>query len=1136
MAFTRICRRTGMCAAVFVLIARSGLAAEICEPVVGQIVSMEGRVEVQRTGEQLWRLAGADEALCQDDTVRVGTRSRAAIALVNDAILRLDQNTAVRLLNVVEQEDERSLLSLIAGAIQSFSRRPRLLSVSTPYLNAAIEGTEFVIRVERTQTLLAVFEGRVLAANEFGEAGVTGGQTVVAQAGRAPEPRVIVRPRDAAQWALYYPPILAALGGRTGRIPPDLPAPLAEALSLAGRGDYAAALERLEREPPDRRDSRFNLYRAALLLSVGRVEEAASAIDLALRQDPGSGLAYAQRTVIDIVRNRKDEALANGRRAVELSPDSAAAKIALSYAQQANFQLEAARDSLLQAVEQQPEDPLARARLAELWLSLGYRGRARDIAEAAVRIEPNIARTQVILGFAALAEIRTGQAREAFDRAIALAPGDPLPRLGLGLAMIREGDLAEGRRQIEIAVGLDSENALMRAYLGKAYFEEKRDPLDAEQFAIAKEMDPLDPTAYLYDAIRKQSENRPGEALDDIQRSIAANDNRAIYRSRLQLDQDRAARGTSLSRIYDDLGFHRQALDEATRSLSDDPANASAHRFLSDGYRGVRRREIARVSELLQAQMMQDVNINPVQPSVGEANLNIITSGGPAEAGFNEFTPLFERNRVRFDATGMGGTQDTVGGEGTISAVYDWLSVSAGAFHYETEGFRGNNAIEHDIQNVFAQAAITPNLNIQFEYRHRETYDEDIALDFDPTSFLDEKNRDLEQDIARAGIRYSPTPNSDLLLSVIYSDRVEQTHELNPASFFGSDAIIDVLLDDVGYQAEAQYLYRGNRVNMTAGLAVSDINRFLESTFEVPDFLILAVTPEDRELKHSRGYIYNNINYPNPVTWTFGASYDVYDEEEIEVDGFNPKAGVRLDITDSLSLRGAYTQTIKPAQVNNMTIEPTQIAGFNQFFDDINATESKAYGVALDWRVTDELSLGLEGTRRELEEPVPFTPFVGPTIVLFEGREEEVHRAYVNWIPVPSLALSGEFIFDRFESVASLDTDLPEKVTTMRLPVSARFYHRSGFFAGLGATYVDQEVVRQAASTVADGEDSFIVVDAWLGWRLPNRSGMISLSVQNLLDEDFNYQDDSYREFKDEPSIGPYIPDRTILGRLTVNF
>ena len=107
----------------------------------------------------------------------------------------------------------------------------------------------------------------------------------------------------------------------------------------------------------------------------------------------------------------------------------------------------------------------------------------------------------------------------------------------------------------------------------------------------------------------------------------------------------------------------------------------------------MRRREIARVSNLLQAQMLQDININPIQPSLAEANLNLVTQGGPAEAGFNEFTPLFERNQVQLNATGLVGNESTYGAEGVASAIYDRYSISAGGFGYWTDGWRKNNDI-----------------------------------------------------------------------------------------------------------------------------------------------------------------------------------------------------------------------------------------------------------------------------------------------------------------------------------------------------------------------------------------------------------------------------------------------------------
>ena len=161
--------------------------------------------------------------------------------------------------------------------------------------------------------------------------------------------------------------------------------------------------------------------------------------------------------------------------------------------------------------------------------------------------------------------------------------------------------------------------------------------------------------------------------------------------------------------------------------------------------------------------------------------------------------------------------------------------------------------------------------------------------------------------------------------------------------------------------------------------------------------------------------------------------------------------------------------------------------------------------------------------------------FLG-TDAIIEDRDEQLHRAYVYWTPFAELTLSGEFVYDLYESDESIDDDLPRRVETISVPVGVRYFHPSGFFAGVGAVYVDQEVERSELSLLAEGTDDFFVVDGAIGWRIPNRLGIVSLEVRNLFDAEFKFQDDSFREFSDEPSIGPYIPDRTILGRFTLNF
>ncbi|MGQ0456330.1 MAG: TonB-dependent receptor domain-containing protein [Hyphomicrobium sp.] len=1022
--------------------------------------------------------------------MRTGPGSRAAVRLVNDAILRLDQNTTAVLNDVSADQRQRTFLELLRGALQSFSRRPRSLEINAPYLTAAVEGTEFVLRAEAVQTTLSVFEGVVRAANAYGELAVLGGQSVVASEGRPPRPYIWVQSPNSVQWALYYPPVLAAKGGYRG-----------QALDDAGQGD---------------------LYRAAQLLSFGRVDQANGLIDRALARNERSGLAYALRAIIALVLNDKPAALAAAQRSIELEPRVPAPRIALSYVQQATFDLDAARDTLLEATSLQPADPLVWARLAEVWLMLGHRDRSREAAERALALAPELERTHLVLGFAALTEFDTKRARAAFSRAIELDSSDPLPRFGLGLAIIRDGNLKEGRAHLEMAVGLDSRNSLLRSYLGKAYFEERRDPLDAQQLDIATRLDPLDPTPYLYSALRKQSVNRPVDALQDVLSSIELNDKRAVYRSREALDQDRAARGASLGRIYEDLGFAPLGINEASKSLALDPGNSAAHRFLSDIVFGERRREIARVSELFQAQMLQDLNINPVQPSLGEVNLGIATRGGPAKPGFNEFTPLFEANDFQFIASGIVGNRNTYGAEGVASVIRDNVSASAGEFHYETDGWRFNNDIRHDIQTAFVQTAITPELNVQAEFRHRESEQGDLAFNFDPNSFNPFFKKSATDDTARVGARYAISPSADVLLSYIHSDR-DETQEFFP----GFGVTIQTQTD----QVEAQYLRRGETWNVTAG------GWHTSQDERVEDF----AGASEAETTHLHGYFYSNIKFPTPVTWTFGLAADDFQREPIKITEVSPKLGVRWDIADGFALRAAAFRWIKPALSANRTLEPTQVAGFSQVFDDTNGDDSWRYGVGLDWQATKQIFAGVEGTWRDIDVPV-LTGALGGPATASESRREALHRAYLFWTPTDDLSVSAQFVYDRFEADPGLLTSFsntPLLLETLSIPLGIRYFAPNGFFAGLTVTYVDQHVVRSDDAKFflghSDGDETFSVVDLSVGWRLPNRIGLASLSINNLLDEDFRYQDDSFREFRLDPTTGPYTPGMAILGRLTLD-
>jgi tetratricopeptide (TPR) repeat protein len=394
-----------------------------------------------------------------------------------------------------------------------------------------------------------------------------------------------------------------------------------------------------------------------IYLVQGRVAEALADLDHALRLDPKHALAYGLRSNIYLVRNQKERALEAAQQAVAANPYSPAAHLDLSLVKQAEFKLEEALRAARKAVTLDLENPQALIQVSRLLFGQGEVDKAFELAERARRLalqDPVVLSTW---GFLTLARGKMNEAIGAFDRAIVQDSTRGEPHLGKGLALFRRGKTEDGVKEMWIGTLLEPKVSLYHSYLGKAFYEVKEDKLAGQQLALAKELDPRDPTPYFYDAIRKQSVNRPVEALHDLQKSIELNDNRAVYRSRFLLDQDLSARGATLGRIYDELRFQQLALVEGWKSLNTDPADYSAHRLLADSYSVLPRHEVARVSELLQSQLLQPLNITPVQPQLAESKLFILDGAGPAEPSLNEFHPLFLRDRFALLASG------TVGGQ-----------------------------------------------------------------------------------------------------------------------------------------------------------------------------------------------------------------------------------------------------------------------------------------------------------------------------------------------------------------------------------------------------------------------------------------------------------------------------------------
>ncbi|MGH8563251.1 MAG: FecR domain-containing protein [Gammaproteobacteria bacterium] len=1077
---------------------------------MAKVFKAQGQVELSQGGAPRWQRVGLEQSLCPGDRLRLGPRSRATVRFANQTLVDLDEGSTLVLHDAAKPE-ETGLLELLRGALHAISRVPRQLNIRTPIANAGVEGTEFALRVDPARAELWVYEGRVLFENTKGQLRIGGGEAALARAGEAPERRIVVKPRQAVEWALYYPPLL-------DNRPESYPEALRPVVLAYRRNDFTAAFAALDGVPEGARDARYHTLRAGLLLSVGRVPEAEGDLRSAERLDPENASVYALRSVIAVVRNEGDEARKLAAEAVRLAPGSAIPYVARSYAEQSAFEIEPARESLEKAAQLAPEDALVFAQLAELELSRDDLDAALTAATKAETLDPDLARTQTVLGFAYLTRIEVDEARAAFDRAIARDPADPLPRLGLGLAKIRDGDLDAGTEEIEIAAALDPNNSLVRSYLGKAYYEQKRGGLASTEFEQAKLLDPKDPTPWFYDAIQKQTTNRPVEALHDLDRAIALNDNRAVYRSKLLLDQDLAARSANLARIYDDLGFQQRARVEAWKSVTADPASFSAHRFLADSYSSLQRHEIARVSELLQSQLLQPLNVTPLQPELAVADLAILQGAGPSSLSFYEYNPLFTRNGLGLQTNVLVGNNDTVADDFVVSGIHGRFSGSLGQFHYETDGFRPNNDLKNDVYNAFGQVTVTPELSLQAELRHREQKAGvvDITLDEIDPSFRQE----IEQDSARIGAHYQPRADHDLLASFIYSD----SEFITDRSSFHLANPID------GYAAEIQHLFRGDRFKTISGIGYS---RLRDRT------LVIRRAPRPSEDSVDRpedihGYTYIPVSLGSSATLTLGASYDSYHTAALDTHPINPKFGLIWHILPSTTLRAAAFRVLKRFFVTNQTLEPTQLAGFNQFFDDLDGTDSTRYGFGLDQRFSRDLYGGFELSWRDLSRVVGNG--------LEEGQDERLYRGYIHWAPHPRVALAGEYQFEAFERQSLLlpriheppereFLDLPE-LRTHYLPLDISYFHPSGLSATLGATYVDQEATKgRALRDLSRSHERFWTLDASIGYRLPKRYGLVGLEVRNLFDEEFDYQN-SFNEGAQQ--LPRFQPSRAVFLRINL--
>jgi tetratricopeptide (TPR) repeat protein len=1126
-----------------------------------RIVELQGVAEVAPATATTWTPAQTNQILRPFDRLRTGANSRMALLWSDRSVVSFGALTEVEVLPP-HSSDAQCGLHLLRGIVSFFHRdEPGRIRVITRGAVAGVEGTEFVLSVESGQdtelTTMSVIDGKVRFGNEQATLLLTNGQQAVVEPGKAPVRTAGFIANNVLQWCFYYPAVID---------PADLPFTpeeqkiLGESLQACRSGDLLVALAKYPAGRQPGSDA-GRVYYAGLLLGVGQVEPAEAALASLSVSDVSSRpqrVALALRQLISAVKRQPNPAV--------IRPQLATEFLANSYHEQSRAlpgtSLPAALDSARQAVACSPDFGFAWARVAELEFSFGHAGRAIDALDKSLTLAPHNAQALALKGFLLAAQNRIGDAIGWFDRALAVDSALGNAWLGRGLCRIRRGDAVGGREDLLVAAALEPQRAGLRSYLGKAYADAGDYPRASKELQLAKKLDPNDPTSWLYSALLNQDHNRINEAIRDLEKSQALNDNRSVYRSQLLLDQDQAVRSANLAAMYQDDGMFDVAVREAARAVNYDYANYSAHLFLANSYNLLRdpneinlRYETPSDSEYLIANLLAPVSAGMLSPAISQ----------------QEYSPLFARDR-------LGVVSDT---EYLSRGAWTESGAQFGTFEnfgYDLEGFyrydpgqRVNNDIEQRQLSLTAKQQITPQDSVYMNVQQYEEDGGDLAQFYNqnlasPTYRFNER----QDPNASLGYHHEWSPGVHTLL---FAARLDDT-----ASFTNSTqpSLFELFLDNTNgvpavqsaqnitsrehytdrldiYSGELQQIWEGPVHNTIVGARIQ-YGHFDASVLQVNPNPVEAVFTNSTAAQQDITSLFTRFSFYGYHQWQIfeplqligGVTYDriscpenfrsaPISGNETTADQVSPKAGFIWTPADKTTVRFAYTRSLTGASLDqSYQIEPSQVAGFIQNYRSIipesiagdNAgAKFETYDLSLEQKFSAGTYLGMSGeilnsTVNRVDGAFDYYPleFIEPVIAGARENLDYQEKSLLvtvnqllgrDWSLGARYLLSQAVLNDNFPGVPVSPSYITKPIVPsqrnegvlQQLSLSAIYNHPRGFFAQGEALWYAQS---NDGYTPAEPGADFWQFNAFVGYRFPRRKAQVTLGLLNLTGQNYN--------------------------------
>jgi Tfp pilus assembly protein PilF len=1149
-----------------------------------RIVELQGSAEIVSAPATAWRPAQTNQILHPSDRLRTGANSRMALLWSDRSVVSFGALTELEI-SPPDSSGAQCGLHLLRGIVSFFHRdEPGHIRIITRGAVAGVEGTEFVLAVESgnstERTTMSVIDGKVRFGNEQAMLLLTNGQQAVAGPGQAPVRTAGFIANNILQWCFYYP---AVLDPADLAFTPEERKILGDSLRAYRSGDLLAALAKYPagRQPGSDIE---RVYYAGLLLSVGQVAPAESTLASLSAADVSSHpqrMALALHRLISAVKRQPNPAATRPQLATEFLADS--------YDEQSRAvpetSLPAALKSARQAVTNSPDFGFAWERVAELEFSFGRTGRALDALDRSLALAPRNAQALALKGFLLAAQNHTGEALGWFERALAVDSALGNAWLGRGLCRLRRGDAKGGREDLLLAAALDPQRASLRSYLGKAYASAGDYGRADKELQLAKKLDPGDPTAWLYSALLNQEHNRINDAIRDLEKSQALNDNRSVYRSQLLLDQDRAVRSANLATLYQDAGMDDVAMREAARAVNYDYANFSAHLFLANSYYGLSdpnlinlRYETPTVNEYLLANLLAPVNAGLLSPVISQ----------------QEYSPLFERNRLGVVSSTEYLSRGAWIQSGAQFGVYENFGYAVEGFYRTDNGQRENNDSEQRQLSLALKQQFTPQDTVYLQVEQYKANSGDLAEYYDPNQASATFRMDEEQDpMISLGYHHEWSPGiHTLFLGARLDDRASFTNSTQGSYFqdFPGDPPSFISAQNITaserytgsleiYSGELQQIWEGPEHNTIIGTRMQYGHFYTTSlqTDPLPLGVSLAFTNSIAAqqdittlFKRFSVYGYHQWQIIEPLQLIGGVTYDwmsypenfrsaPISENETTTDQVSPKAGLIWTPLDGTAFRFAYTRSLAGASLDqSYQLEPSQVAGFVQSFRSIipesvagaNAgARFETFGFSLEQKFRTGTYLGISGellnsTVHRTVGAFNYYPDLLDNPVTAGLREDLDYKEQSllftanqllgrDWSLGARYRLSQAVLDDSFPDVPASPPSVPNPIipkqrtegVLQQLSLSAIYNHPCGFFARGNALWVAQS---NTGYTPAQPGDDFWQLNAFAGYRFPRRKVEIMLGLLNITDQNYNLNPlNLYNE----------LPrSRTLALRLQINF